>query len=164
MDASVAAYELKTKEEVLCAFQKLEGAFFPNDVLSPENLPGYAEKLAKYSYVFVGGPAEKGDDYDVFTDEVMGLVAFYANDPKTKNAHATFLATSPNHRRKGIGSGLMEVAIETALENGMETMTLEVHKDNEIIQKLHGKRGFVVDAEIPGDHYRMFMRLVEDKA
>lgn len=60
-----------------------------------------------------------------------------------------------NHRRNGIGSALMQKAIETALDYGVDSIELLVNPDNDAAKGLYGKVGFEKSNK---EHYRMILR------
>lgn len=53
------------------------------------------------------------------------------------------LAVSPDWRRHGMGSWLLDWSIEKARERGVERMFLEVRVSNQSAQELYEQRGFV---------------------
>ena len=58
-------------------------------------------------------------------------------------AHITNIAVHPEFRGIGVGNALMEDLIETAKNNGVANMTLEVRTGNTAAQNLYKKFGFV---------------------
>ena len=59
------------------------------------------------------------------------------------------------HRHNGIGTTLMQKAIETALDYGVDSIELLVSPDNEAAKGLYGKVGF---AKTNKEHHRMILR------
>lgn len=57
-------------------------------------------------------------------------------------AHITNIAVDPTMRRHGIGRVLLVHLIETALQRGVESMTLEVRVSNDAAQQLYRTFGF----------------------
>lgn len=56
--------------------------------------------------------------------------------------HITNVAVSPEHRRKHIGSAMLDVMIDVCKEAGIEQMTLEVRAGNEPAKALYQSKGF----------------------
>ena len=67
-------------------------------------------------------------------------------------AHVTKVAVSARHRRQGIGRLLMCRLMALALENGMESRTLEVRVSNAAARNLYQQLGFV-EAGIRRNYY-----------
>ena len=59
------------------------------------------------------------------------------------------------HRRNGVGMTLMQKAIETALDYGVDSIELLVNPDNEAAKGLYAKVGF---AQTNKEHHRMILR------
>lgn len=57
--------------------------------------------------------------------------------------HITNLAVHPQHRRRGVGSALLNRLAEAGLERGVRFLTLEVRRSNDAAQNLYAKHGFV---------------------
>ena len=61
--------------------------------------------------------------------------------------HITNIAVHPEFRKSGVGSRLLESMLETAREQGIVAMTLEVRKSNVAAQHLYHKYGFRTEGE-----------------
>ncbi|HEY8158995.1 MAG TPA: GNAT family N-acetyltransferase [Methylobacter sp.] len=59
------------------------------------------------------------------------------------------MVVSPNARRSGVGSRLLEQAIQFARLNGCKRITLLTDSDNEPAQRFYQKHGFDFSAMIP---------------
>ncbi|MCF7966975.1 GNAT family N-acetyltransferase [Methylobacter sp. Wu8] len=59
------------------------------------------------------------------------------------------MVVSPNARGSGIGSRLLEHAIQLARLNGCKRITLLTDRDNEAAQRFYQRRGFGLSAMIP---------------
>ncbi|MGZ5043265.1 MAG: GNAT family N-acetyltransferase [Methylobacter sp.] len=59
------------------------------------------------------------------------------------------VVVSPNARRSGVGSRLLEQAIQFARLNGCKRITLLTDSDNEPAQRFYQKHGFCFSAMIP---------------
>jgi ribosomal-protein-alanine N-acetyltransferase len=60
-------------------------------------------------------------------------------------AHIATIATHPKFRRVGVGSQLLENALQSAIAEGARTAFLEVRAGNSVAQDLYKKFGFVED-------------------
>jgi ribosomal-protein-alanine N-acetyltransferase len=70
------------------------------------------------------------------------VVAFIGAWLVVDEMHIMTFATDPDHRRKGIGETLLIAALDTALENGINKIILEVRLSNTAAQDLYLKYGF----------------------
>jgi len=57
--------------------------------------------------------------------------------------HITNIAVHPDKRGMGYGEMVTKAMIQLAADSGMNVMTLEVRRSNEIAQKLYHKLGFI---------------------
>ena len=90
---------------------------------------------------------ENGIVYCMLLKEIIGFFAMYANDTVTKTAFISFIAVGIPYRGSGYGSVLLDKAVQTAKENNMKILKLEVLKDNLIAQQFYKKHGFNVVSE-----------------
>lgn len=65
-----------------------------------------------------------------YNQNMLGFIAFYANDLKTKRAFVSSITIDTQFRRQGIGKRLFEGAIKVASVKGMEEICLEVDSGN----------------------------------
>jgi [ribosomal protein S18]-alanine N-acetyltransferase len=83
-------------------------------------------------------------------------------------AHLNLLAVSPEHRRQGLGSQLMEWLTKTAIEAGVFRINLELRAQNEAAKIFYARLGFdqlgVVQGYYQGREaaLRMSRRLAKD--
>lgn len=77
------------------------------------------------------------------SDTLVGLVATYCNDQKTRTAHITSVSVLKAWTGKGIAARLIDQCVEHALAVGMRQIGLEVAADNLNAIKLYEKSGFV---------------------
>jgi len=75
---------------------------------------------------------------------VVGYFVLWIVDGEGELAN---LAVAPDHRRRGIGSALLERALERAREGGVRSLFLEVRVSNDEALRLYEGRGFEVIAE-----------------
>ena len=72
-----------------------------------------------------------------------GLVGFTLARSVAGEIELLLIAVDPDHRSKGIGVALLERAIESARQNGIIRMHLEVRAGNHAACKLYAKRQFI---------------------
>ncbi len=77
----------------------------------------------------------------ILDGKAVGYVIYWlvANEVDIHN-----LAVIPVHRRRGLGTALLQAVIEEAQQRKSERVTLEVRKSNEAAQKLYCSLGFKV--------------------
>ena len=81
----------------------------------------------------------------VFVAEADGEVVGYITtriDRQTRIGRIMNFAVSPRHQRKGIGSKLLERALEYLREEGMEFVRIETLEQNEVCKRFYPKLGF----------------------
>ena len=79
-----------------------------------------------------------------------------------KGEYYIFTVAAPEEARgKGIGSKLMQLAIDQAKSLGMSKVSLVVTKDNDGAIKLYERLGFVIDTSKKGQH-NLVVRMVLD--
>lgn len=74
------------------------------------------------------------------TDYIVGYVGLWL---MVDEAHIVAIAVREAYRRRGLGELLLAEAIELALANGQQVVTLEVRASNIAAQKLYEKYGFL---------------------
>ncbi len=90
------------------------------------------------------GFAVRGDD---------GLAGFILCRLIADEAEVLTLATSPAHRRQGVGAALLSAARTAARAGGAKSMFLEVARDNAAAMSLYAAHGFPQVGMRPG-YYR----------
>lgn len=73
-------------------------------------------------------------------DKVVGYLSLWV---VLDEVQINSFAVSESFRKQGIGSQLMNHAIDYAQKNHLKTMTLEVRLSNETAQKVYKKHGFL---------------------
>ena len=90
--------------------------------------------------------------------EVVGFIAYYANDYKSLKAYVTLIGVVSMHRGKGIGKALLESSMGLLKKEGFKTYSLEVGKENSGAMILYQNIGFTIEEE-RGDKYLMTLIL-----
>lgn len=130
--------ELFGDEPVYRLWKELDGAFDPPLSETVSDLRAYASKLAERA-VTLACLDEEG--------RLLGGVSFYANDGAGRCAYVAELATAVDARGRGVGSGLMERAMEESRRLGMASVSLEVRKNNADARRFYDRWGFVLSEE-----------------
>lgn len=86
--------------------------------------------------------ARRGERYYVVARIGQHLVGYAGLMYAPDEAHITNIAVDPTMRRNGVGRLLLIHLIETAVHEGVESMTLEVRISNEAAQQLYRTFGF----------------------
>ena len=74
------------------------------------------------------------------TDFIVGYVGVWL---MVDQAHIVAIAIRDSYRRRGLGELLLAQSIDLALENGQESVTLEVRRSNWTAQQLYDKYRFL---------------------
>ncbi|MBM3367967.1 MAG: GNAT family N-acetyltransferase, partial [Betaproteobacteria bacterium] len=72
-------------------------------------------------------------------DALRGFAAMEFGDER---AHLTLLAVQPAHRRRGIGSSLVDWLVESALTAGIASIHLELRAGNQAAKRFYRAQGF----------------------
>lgn len=80
--------------------------------------------------------------YYLLAETADGIVGFCGLWIIMDECHVTNIAILPEHRGKKLGEKLMRAAMETAVEKGAKTMTLEARVSNTPARNLYEKLGF----------------------
>lgn len=105
--------------ELIDALNEL-GDLLPDPLRQRVNIEEYASKLINYAEIF----------FAKLDNKIVGLVAIYANDMKTKVAHIPLVVIAKNVQRKGVGKVLLQEAINFSKKQDMKSIWLFVHEDN----------------------------------
>lgn len=123
------ATDEKTIHKILLA---MDNTFTPTLTSSIENLSNYAKSLASNAEVY----------YVKINEEIVGYVAFYANNLKERISFITQIAVKKEKQSMGIGKKLIEIAELKSRENDMATIELEVYLENLSAIKFYKKSGY----------------------
>jgi [ribosomal protein S18]-alanine N-acetyltransferase len=107
-------------------------------------------------------------------EQIMGIPGFFGRVGWAKTAPVGFamalalgeeaeivsLGVLPDHRRRGIGSAILDAVCGEARLQGAERVVLEMASDNEAARHLYAKRGFTVVGR-RRNYYRRAERLVD---
>lgn len=80
-------------------------------------------------------------------NELVGLVAGYFNNIKTKAAFISSVSVLPGFQNSGIATKLLQDSIDYAQANNFVEINLEVNKMNKKALKLYEKYGFLIFQE-----------------
>ncbi|NIP58091.1 MAG: ribosomal protein S18-alanine N-acetyltransferase [Gemmatimonadetes bacterium] len=76
-----------------------------------------------------------------------GVVGYFVLWVAHEEGELANLAVAPEHRRRGIGSALLDRVLERARDGGVRSLFLEVRVSNDEAVRLYEGRGFEVIAE-----------------
>jgi len=107
-------------------------------------------------------------------EQIMGIPGFFGRVGWAKTAPVGFalalalgeeaeivsLGVLPEHRRRGIGSALLDAICGEARSRGAARVVLEMASDNEAASELYARRGFRV-VGLRRNYYRRTERLVD---
>lgn len=131
--------------------------FFDNEMFHPLSQNPNGEKV-------ISRVMAAADILVAHNSELLGFIAFYANDAASQVAYITIIAVARQARGKGIGHRLIYHCMSLSKSRGMKTLMLKVHKDNETAICFYKSLGFQVDdVEANGD-ICMHIDLVSKKA
>ena len=131
--------EIKRVLELEC-----DSVDFP--ILGSRSVINYVEKLAAKAEVagwWICG-------------ELVGFVAYYANDYTTKCAFVSMLWVSASQRQRGVGSVLLRHVVEVSKARGFASIRLEVSRHNTAASGFYASRGFRVVRE-SAEHAEMLL-------
>lgn len=91
--------------------------------------------------------------------QLVGMIAFYANQPETGIAYIPHIYVSPAYRGRGIFSQMLQRVVTNIKQKGYTSIKLEVSKDNMTAQKAYIKQGFQFLPEKIGGGISAYMTL-----
>lgn len=78
----------------------------------------------------------------------VGMVAFYANNTDSKAAYISYVAVSPECRKQGAASQMLNLCFRKCIAAGMNTV--RIHTNNPAALRLYTSLGFnVINREMP---------------
>ncbi|RLD61978.1 MAG: GNAT family N-acetyltransferase [Bacteroidetes bacterium] len=78
-------------------------------------------------------------------NNLIGLVACYANDKGQNKAYITNVSVSPEYLKRHIACNLLDKCIEIVKEKGFSRIELEVEQSNNVAISIYKKKGFIID-------------------
>jgi ribosomal-protein-alanine N-acetyltransferase len=112
----------------LTAIETIERASYP----TPWSRSMFAGELAKPTSISIGA----------FEPNTRKLLGFLIISRYVDAWHVMNLAVSPDHRRRGIATSLLERLFEITAGEGRRGYTLEVRVSNEVAIRLYEQAGF----------------------
>ena len=88
-----------------------------------------------------------------YCSDIMGYIAVYANDIKTRTAYVSLFAVKSDYQRHGVGRCLLKEAELLAKQRGLDRIQLEVQKSNGNAINFYINNGFRQEAENPDSWY-----------
>lgn len=126
--------ENSINEELLFSFLKYTDDEFTPSLSSRVNLENYAKKMCDNAYLFEA----------FYNNELIALVAMYANDIISKKAYITYVYCKKEYRKLGIANQLIKNAFKKLEEINFKSCSLEVSVDNIPAINLYSKFNFIV--------------------
>lgn len=117
--------------------------YFKEDLASLKQGKLYRVRMAEKFFVN-GVVIEISDKDNLHYPGIIGFVAFYCNNFENKIAYISMLAVKGNVRCKGFGHKLLREAEIISLNQGMETIQLEVMKANTNAIKFYEKNNYIL--------------------
>lgn len=121
--------------------------FKPSISSRVSNLKSYSLKLYNNARIFVAKSNE--------THEDLGFIAIYMNDIIRFEAYITQLAVNSKAKKEGIGTKLLNYAIDEAAHAGMKQIRAEVYSHNNASKACFSKSGFVISENASSDSVYM---------
>jgi len=150
-------YRLNNASEILSAFLQLSDSSFSHSILrqiNSQDIMDYACKLEKHANVYVIGN-KNISDFSANKDLAFGCVAFYSNDKSTLHAFISLIVVCKSKQGEGLGRKLVELAINSAVEADIQTLGVNVHKENHEARKFYEKMGFEIVSDYDSEHYSL---------
>lgn len=107
-------------------------SFFTPSLSTSVSLEKYTQKLLSFAEFFALSIGEKD----------LGILAIYTNDKLNKTAFISCIGLHPDFQGKGYGKLLMNQAITSTRNEGMEKIELEVNLKNTRAARFYYKYGF----------------------
>lgn len=131
--------------------------FFDNEMFHPLSQNSDGERV-------ISRVIAAADILVAYNSELLGYIAFYANDAASQVAYITSIAVRRKAQGKGIGHHLIYRCMNLAKSRGMQTLSLKVHKDNEKAICFYRSLEFQVDDMEANGDICMHIDLVSKKA
>jgi ribosomal-protein-alanine N-acetyltransferase len=141
-------FHIKTIEDIHYVLSAFDNVFVPPLSERIIDFESYAEKLAKHAIVYV-----------IKNRDILGFIAFYANNRETNIAYITQLAIKPTEQSRGFGKLLLDKCIEVSKNFGMLTLKLEVYLNNNVAIHFYERNGFKISGKATQDSMYMIKEL-----
>lgn len=142
--------KLSTKLEICKALIEISDAHTPSLIEKIPNIDEYASKLFYKAEVYVS-----------FTEpKILGLIAFYANDKKSKISYISQIAVQIYAQNMHIGKQLLDICFQVSKRNKMHKVKLEVNKNNKNAIRFYKKNGFEFCDEASIESFYMIKNLL----
>ena len=92
--------------------------------------------------------------------QLVGMIAFYANQPKSKVAYIPHVYVSPKYRRRGIFIGMLNLIEKAIIQDGFSKICLEVNNSNINAKETYLKYGFEIYKEASNESIYMTKHLI----
>lgn len=98
----------------------------------------------------VAGEIKSADSNVIVTRDGNDITGFAVMKYLEKEARINLLGVHPNHRRRGIGAGMIRWLEKTAVVNGNGVVYLETRLNNKGAREFYQSQGYKVVKRIPG--------------
>ena len=130
---------------VLIDFQSI----FPHLIEKIDSYESYADKLDRFAEV-----------YCAYKDDmIFGLLVLYANDIENREGYISLIGIKKDFEHMGLGTYLLNEAMNIAGTKGMKYIKLEVDNDNLHAVKFYERNGFCVCGETGNNSKYMIKKL-----
>lgn len=89
----------------------------------------------------------------------VGIIAFYCNNFRSKEAYISQIAVDNLLQNSGIGGMLLSKCEQISIMNGMNYLRLEVRKNNRKAISFYKKNKFEISSQSKDDKFYMIKRL-----
>lgn len=86
-----------------------------------------------------------------YNQEMLGFIAFYANNSTTRVAYITSIVVNERAQHQGVGRALMERCKSIACMRGMDYILLEVNKNNKKALEFYESLGYIYNGSKSND-------------
>lgn len=120
-----------SRTRLVSLITELDASYIP-PINAITDIETYCDKLITYAEVFIAKQKERD----------FGFIAVYANDQEQHRAFISSIGIKQEFRRNGMGTLLINRAVEVAREKGMIEIRLEVNRHNDAALELYHRYGF----------------------
>ena len=120
-----------TQEDIRAHLEGCDGNFSPRLTLKVD-IQEYSRKISTQAQTFEAW----------FGDTLVGLVAAYMNDSRTRSGFITNVTVAKAFMGRGIASALLDRCLDRSRQEGMQVIGLEVSMESREAIRLYEKLGF----------------------